>query len=112
VFGSKQYYPAAAAASAVQMAASPNNSSNNTTVVNSDCGGGAAVGSGSGSAAVNGSAASPFGQQGEDRLKGLYPMVDEDDTPLPRSWNSKDKFTNLGLSQNNIRVHYKGIQRS
>ncbi|XP_015368732.1 PREDICTED: ran-binding protein 9 [Diuraphis noxia] len=88
------------------MAASPNNSSNNTTVVNSDCGGGAAVGSGS--AAANGSAASPFGQQGEDRLKSLYPMVDEDDTPLPRSWNSKDKFTNLGLSQNNIRVHYKG----
>jgi len=98
---------AAAAASAVQMAASPNNSSNNTTVVNSDCGGGAA--DGGGTAAVNGSAASPFGQQGEDRLKGLYPMVDENDTPLPRSWNSKDKFTNLGLSQNNIRVHYKGI---
>jgi len=91
----------------VQMAASPN--SNNTTVVNSECGVGAAAGGGSGSATVNGSATSPFGQQGEDRLKGLYPMVDEDDTPLPRSWNSKDKFTNLGLSQNNIRVHYKGI---
>jgi len=44
----------------------------------------------------------------DERLKRLYPMVDEDETPLPRSWNSKDKFTNLGLSQNNMRVHYKG----
>lgn len=61
-----------------------------------------------GGSVANGGSAGPFGQQGEDRLKGLYPMVDENDTPLPRSWNSKDKFTNLGLSQNNIRVHYKG----
>jgi hypothetical protein len=90
------------------MAASPN-SSNTTVVSGSDCGSGGASAAGSGSVA-NGAAASssPFGQQGEDRLKYLYPMVDEDDTPLPRSWNSKDKFTNLGLSQNNIRVHYKG----
>lgn len=93
-------------------ASSPNSSSNNTTVVNSDCGGGGStVGGGSGSAAVNGTATSAFGELGNGRLKLLYPMVDENDTPLPRSWNSKDKFTNLGLSQNNIRVHYKGIQR-
>lgn len=91
------------------MAASPN-SSNTTVVSGSDSGSASAVGGGSGGSVVNGAAASssPFGQQGEDRLKSLYPMVDEDDTPLPRSWNSKDKFTNLGLSQNNIRVHYKG----
>lgn len=45
---------------------------------------------------------------GDERLKQLYPMVDENETPLPRSWNAKDKFANLGLSQNNMRVHYKG----
>lgn len=43
-----------------------------------------------------------------DRLKLLYPMVDESETPLPRSWSPKDKFTYIGLSQNNLRVHYKG----
>ncbi|KAG8191531.1 hypothetical protein JTE90_019595 [Oedothorax gibbosus] len=43
-----------------------------------------------------------------DRLKLLYPMVDEGETPLPRSWSPKDKFTYIGLSQNNLRVHYKG----
>lgn len=74
-------------------AASPNSGSAAATSGSPDCGA---------------AAAGPFGQQGEDRLKALYPMVDERDSPLPRSWNSKDKFTNLGLSQNNIRVHYKG----
>lgn len=43
-----------------------------------------------------------------DRLKALYPMVNETETPLPRSWSPKDKFTYIGLSQNNLRVHYKG----
>ncbi|XP_068620104.1 ran-binding protein 10 isoform X2 [Battus philenor] len=43
-----------------------------------------------------------------DRLKLLYPNVNEDETPLPRSWSTKDKFTYIGLSQNNLRVHYKG----
>ncbi|KAF4520497.1 hypothetical protein B566_EDAN004748 [Ephemera danica] len=43
-----------------------------------------------------------------DRLKLLYPMVNEDETPLPRSWSPKDKFNYIGLSQNNLRVHYKG----
>uniref|UniRef100_A0A2L2Y2S2 Ran-binding protein 9 n=2 Tax=Parasteatoda tepidariorum TaxID=114398 RepID=A0A2L2Y2S2_PARTP len=43
-----------------------------------------------------------------DRLKTLYPMVNENETPLPRSWSPKDKFTYIGLSQNNLRVHYKG----
>ncbi|XP_035220798.1 LOW QUALITY PROTEIN: ran-binding protein 9-like [Stegodyphus dumicola] len=41
------------------------------------------------------------------RLKLLYPMVNESETPLPRSWSPKDKFTYIGLSQNNLRVHYK-----
>lgn len=45
-----------------------------------------------------------------DRLKLLYPMVNEDETPLPRSWSQKDKYNYIGLSQNNLRVHYKGIK--
>ncbi|KAK0048083.1 ran-binding protein 9 [Biomphalaria pfeifferi] len=44
-----------------------------------------------------------------DRLKVLYPAVDEDETPLPRSWSPKDKFNFIGLGQNNLRVHYKGV---
>uniref|UniRef100_A0A670K2D3 RANBP10 n=1 Tax=Podarcis muralis TaxID=64176 RepID=A0A670K2D3_PODMU len=42
------------------------------------------------------------------RLKRLYLAVDEQETPLPRSWSPKDKFSYIGLSQNNLRVHYKG----
>lgn len=49
-------------------------------------------------------------QEFSDRLKSLYPMVDEKQTPLPRCWSPKDKFTHIGLSQNNLRVHYKGTQ--
>lgn len=45
----------------------------------------------------------------DDRLKKLYPAVNEEETPLPRSWSAKDKINYLGLSQNNLRVHYKGI---
>lgn len=43
-----------------------------------------------------------------DRLKILYPIVNEEDTPLPRAWSAKDKYNYIGLSQNNLRVHYKG----
>ena len=43
-----------------------------------------------------------------DRIKSLYPAVNEDITPLPRTWSAKDKFNTIGLSQNNLRVHYKG----
>ena len=43
-----------------------------------------------------------------DRLLYLYPKVDENETPLPRSWNPKDKYTYIGLSNNNLKVHYKG----
>lgn len=42
------------------------------------------------------------------RLRMLYPAVNETETPLPRSWSPKDKFSYIGLSQNNLRVHYKG----
>ena len=44
-----------------------------------------------------------------DRLLRLYPKVDEKENPLPRSWNPKDKYTYIGLSNNNLKVHYKGI---
>uniref|UniRef100_A0AAR2LJP7 RAN binding protein 9 n=1 Tax=Pygocentrus nattereri TaxID=42514 RepID=A0AAR2LJP7_PYGNA len=43
-----------------------------------------------------------------ERLRRLYPAVNEQETPLPRSWSPKDKFSYIGLSQNNLRVHYKG----
>lgn len=43
-----------------------------------------------------------------DRLKSLYPNVNEEESPLPRAWSTKDKFSYIGLSQNNLRVHYKG----
>lgn len=46
------------------------------------------------------------------RLRRLYPAVNESETPLPRSWSPKDKFSYIGLSQNNLRVHYKGETRS
>ncbi len=46
--------------------------------------------------------------QPPDRLKLLYPAVNEEETPLPKSWSPKDKYNFIGLSQNNLRVHYKG----
>ncbi|XP_032457388.1 ran-binding protein 10 isoform X2 [Nasonia vitripennis] len=50
--------------------------------------------------------------QSVDRLKLLYPMVNEEETPLPRSWSPKDKYNYIGLSQNNLRVHYKGYGKT
>ncbi|XP_067652546.1 ran-binding protein 9-like [Haliotis asinina] len=47
-----------------------------------------------------------------DRLMLLYPAVNEDDTPIPRSWSPKDKYNYIGLSQNNLRVHYKGVGKT
>uniref|UniRef100_A0A8C7XHP6 RAN binding protein 10 n=1 Tax=Oryzias sinensis TaxID=183150 RepID=A0A8C7XHP6_9TELE len=39
----------------------------------------------------------------------LSPTVHSvEETPLPRSWSPKDKYSYIGLSQNNLRVHYKG----
>lgn len=43
-----------------------------------------------------------------EKLVRLYPKVSERETPLPRSWSAKDKYTYIGLSQNNLKVHYKG----
>ena len=44
-----------------------------------------------------------------EKLVRLYPKVSERETPLPRSWSAKDKYTYIGLSQSNLRVHYKGV---
>ncbi|XP_073847976.1 ran-binding protein M isoform X2 [Musca autumnalis] len=47
-----------------------------------------------------------------DRLKMLYPNVNENETPLPRCWSPHDKCLSIGLSQNNLRVHFKGKQNN
>lgn len=41
-----------------------------------------------------------------DRLKQLYPNVISE--PLPLSWSSTEKNNSIGLSNGNLRVHYKG----
>ncbi|KAJ8041219.1 Ran-binding protein 9 [Holothuria leucospilota] len=46
------------------------------------------------------------------RIKRLYPCVDEDETPLPRQWNSGSKPNFIALTQNNLRVHYKGAGKT
>jgi hypothetical protein len=47
-----------------------------------------------------------------ERLSRLYPLVDKRTTPLPRSWSTRDKCTFIGLSQRNLRVHYKGAGKN
>lgn len=44
----------------------------------------------------------------QKRLKDLYPAVDESDTPLPRKWSAKDKYTHLTLQLDGLKVHYQG----
>lgn len=57
----------------------------------------------------SGDSSNPPSNDPDDRLKKLYPAVNEAETPLPHSWSAKDKFNYLGLSKDNLRVHYKGI---
>lgn len=61
-----------------------------------------------GSDSSNNSNGSDSDGSGGDRLRALYPNVNEQETPLPRAWSTKDKYNYIGLSQNNLRVHYKG----
>ncbi|KAH8292947.1 hypothetical protein KR018_001507, partial [Drosophila ironensis] len=49
--------------------------------------------------------------QGVDPLRLLYPNVNENETPLPRCWSPHDKCLSIGLSQNNLRVTYKGVSK-
>ncbi|CAG9799185.1 unnamed protein product [Chironomus riparius] len=44
-----------------------------------------------------------------DRFKILYPNVTE---PLPLCWSSTEKNNSIGLSNGNLRVHYKGVGKS
>uniref|UniRef100_A0A1A9VGL5 Ran-binding proteins 9/10 homolog n=1 Tax=Glossina austeni TaxID=7395 RepID=A0A1A9VGL5_GLOAU len=63
-----------------------------------------------GASAIHTNAANSSGTssvQTVDRLKLLYPNVNEVETPLPRCWSSHDKCVTIGLSQNNLRVQYK-----
>ncbi|CAH1779809.1 unnamed protein product [Owenia fusiformis] len=48
----------------------------------------------------------------DERIQMLYPAINEKCTPLPRSWSPKDKYNFIGLSQNNLRVHYKGVGKT
>uniref|UniRef100_A0A667WXS3 RAN binding protein 10 n=1 Tax=Myripristis murdjan TaxID=586833 RepID=A0A667WXS3_9TELE len=41
-------------------------------------------------------------------LQSVVGALSRERTPLPRSWSPKDKYSYIGLSQNNLRVHYKG----
>ncbi|KAL8194840.1 UNVERIFIED_CONTAM: Ran-binding protein 10 [Gekko kuhli] len=50
----------------------------------------------------------PEEQELSQRLRRLYPAVNQAETPLPRAWSPKDKYNYIGLSQGNLRVHYKG----
>lgn len=44
----------------------------------------------------------------KNRLQKLYPAVNEDETPFPTKWSSRDKFSLIGLSQDDLKVQYKG----
>lgn len=59
-------------------------------------------------AAANGSTSSAMAAP-VDRIKQYYPNVNEDEFPLPRAWSSHEKCPAIGLTQNNLRVHYKGM---
>uniref|UniRef100_A0A915BD66 Ran-binding protein 9 n=2 Tax=Parascaris univalens TaxID=6257 RepID=A0A915BD66_PARUN len=43
-----------------------------------------------------------------ERLKKLYPYVDQEKTPLPRFWSAQDKCTWLLISNDALRVTYSG----
>ena len=43
------------------------------------------------------------------RLKNLYPAVCDIDITLPLSWSIKEKHSYIGLSNNELRAHYKGL---
>ena len=48
----------------------------------------------------------------DERLKILYPMVNEEETPLPRCWSAKDKYNYIGLSQvSTIKLGHEELDR-
>ncbi|KAH9409776.1 Ran-binding protein 10 [Tyrophagus putrescentiae] len=58
------------------------------------------------------SPASPSLRQAEgiERLKRLYPYTDVD--LLPKNWSSKDKANFIILSEDGLKVHYKGVGKT
>lgn len=74
-----------------------------------DTGAGSPQAGDSSGGAAGGGLPSPGEQELSRRLQRLYPAVNQHETPLPRSWSPKDKYNYIGLSQGNLRVHYKGI---
>jgi hypothetical protein len=54
--------------------------------------------------------AAPEEMDGVSRLRTLYPFVDASD--LPRAWSAKDKATCISLSENNLKVLYKGLGKN
>ena len=48
----------------------------------------------------------------DERLKVLYPMVIDSETPLPRKWSSEDKAALIELSQDDLRAHGPGSVRA
>ena len=54
------------------------------------------------------------GPSGSWELSGLYPLVDESVTPLPRAWGETggEKSAFLGVSQGGLRVTYRGQGKS
>lgn len=73
-----------------------------------DTGAGSPQGADSAAGGAGGALPSPGEQELSRRLQRLYPAVNQHETPLPRSWSPKDKYNYIGLSQGNLRVHYKG----
>ena len=49
---------------------------------------------------------------GKDQIAELYPDVNEEDMTLPWSWSTQEWCTRIGLSQNNLRAHYKRSGKS
>ena len=47
---------------------------------------------------------------GLERLKRLYPYTEVDELPL--SWSTKDKASSITLSDDNLKVNYKGIGKN
>lgn len=49
-----------------------------------------------------------FEETPKHRLSRFYTHVDDKEPPFRRQWSSKDRHSYIGLSQNNLKVHYKG----
>lgn len=46
------------------------------------------------------------------RVKQLYPALNIEEISLPSKWSSSDKYNLIGLSQNDLKVQYKGLGKT